>query len=63
MRAALYTVLAGVVVLAFVAALLVVLQPPPRALGCPGPHTIGANGEIGCGITPTVPESLWYRPA
>jgi hypothetical protein len=63
MRPALYTVLTGVVVLAFVAAVLVVLrQSEPRRLGCPGPHSIGPNGEIGCGISPAVPESLWYHP-
>jgi hypothetical protein len=63
MRPALYMVLRGVVVLAFVAALLVVWpQDEPRRLGCPGAHSIGPNGEIGCGISPATPEAAWYHP-
>ena len=57
MRPALYTFLAGVAIMAFVAMLILPWPTPRHVTACGGTHTTGPNGETKCAGLPRVPSN------
>ena len=57
MRPALYTFLAGVAIMAFVAMLILPWPTPDPPMVCGGTQTTGLNGEMKCGALPPVPPN------